>query len=96
MKLNLLFQRQFVIIYSDLQQCLDGVVINILAFHSADQGSIPQMHQNIFNFPFSQSHTSGVTKPSSLKLATSGITSPSNAEGIHKETSINDIRFLGR
>jgi hypothetical protein len=38
-------------------------------------------HQT-FNFPFSPSHPSGVTKPSSLKLATSGITHPSDAQRV--------------
>ena len=59
---------------------MDGVVVSFLAFHSGDWGSIPPMDQNIFNFPFSQSRPSLVTKPSFLKLATSGITSPSNTE----------------
>jgi hypothetical protein len=36
--------------------------------------------QQILNFPFSPSHTSRITKPSSLKLATSGITHPSDAQ----------------
>ena len=39
----------------------------------------PLEHQ-FFNFPFSQSHPSVVTKPSSLKLATSGITHPSDVQ----------------
>ena len=51
-----------------------------LAFHAGGRGSIPHMNQHIFNFPFSQSHPSLVTKPSSLDLATSGITHPSDAQ----------------
>jgi hypothetical protein len=51
-------------------------VVSILALHSGDRGSIPPMDQHIFNFPFSQSHPSGVTKPSFLKLDNSGVTSP--------------------
>jgi hypothetical protein len=70
------FISQFVIIYFISQQSLDGVVVRTLAFHTGVWGSIPRMNQHIFNFPFSQSH------PSSIKLATSGITSPSNAERI--------------
>ena len=61
-------------------QSLDGVVVSTLAFHAGVQGSIPRMNYHIFNFPFSQSHPSGITKPSSIKLATSRITSPPNAE----------------
>jgi hypothetical protein len=38
------------------------------------------MEQQFFNFPFSQANPSLVTKPSSLKLATSGITHPSDAQ----------------
>jgi hypothetical protein len=38
------------------------------------------LEQQTFNFPFSPSHPSGVTKPSSLKLTTSGITHPSDAQ----------------
>ena len=56
------------------------VVVSTLAFRAGDRGSIPPMDQQIFNFPFSPSHPSGVTKPSSLKLATSGITHPSDAQ----------------
>ena len=55
-------------------------MVSTLAFHAGDRGSIPPMDQQIFNFPFSPSHPSGVTKPSSLKLATSGITSPLDAQ----------------
>jgi hypothetical protein len=55
-------------------------VVSTLAFHAGVPGSIPRMNYHIFNFPFSQSHPSGITKPSSIKLATSGITSPPNAE----------------
>ena len=74
------FIRHFALIYSILQQCLDGVVVSTLAFHAGDPGSIPPLDQQTFNFPFSPSHPSGVTKPSSLKLATSGITHPSDAQ----------------
>ena len=42
--------------------------------------AVTTLEQQIFNFPFSPSHSSGVTKPSSLKLATSGITHPSDAQ----------------
>ena len=59
---------------------MDGVVVSTFAFHAGVGGSIPCINQHIFNFPFSQSHPSGITKPSSIKLATSGITSPPNAE----------------
>ena len=52
-------------------------MVSTLAFHPGDPGSIPCMDNQIFNISFSPSHPSGVTKPSSLKLATSGITSPS-------------------
>jgi hypothetical protein len=55
------FIKHFALIYSNLQQCLDGVVVSTLAYHAGDSGSIP-------NFPFPPSHPSGVTKPSSLKL----------------------------
>ena len=48
--------------------------------HAGARGSIPPMDQQIFNFPFSPSHPSGVTKPSSLKLVTSGITYPSDSQ----------------
>ena len=49
-----------------------------------------------FNFPFSQSHPSGVTKPSSLKLATSGLESSllqllrreSHIKGFHKSLPV--------
>ena len=68
----LYFIIQFALIYSDLQQWLDGVVVSTLAFQAGDLGSIPPWtYVQIFNFPFSPSHPSGVTKPSSLKLATS-------------------------
>ena len=63
-----------------MQQCPDGVVVSTLAFHAGDRGSIPRVSQYIFKNPFSQSHPSRITKPSSIKLATSGITSPPNAE----------------
>ena len=43
-------------------------MVSIFVFHSGDRGSIPPMDQHIFNFPFSQSHPSRFTKPSSLKL----------------------------
>ena len=68
-------------IYSVLYQCLDGVVVSILAFQSGAQTSILLVEQHISNFSFSQSDPSGVTKNSSLKLATSGITSPSKEKG---------------
>ena len=55
-------------------------MVSTLAFHAGVQGSIPCMNYYIFNFPFSQSHPSGITKPSPIKLETSGITSPPNAE----------------
>ena len=71
MKCELLFY-----FYSILQQCFDGVVVSTLAFHAEAWGSIPRMNYHILHFPFSQSHPSGITKPSSLKLAISGITSP--------------------
>ena len=74
------FIRQFALIYYILYQSLDGVVVSTLAFHAGVLGSIPRVNQHIFNFPFSQSHPSGITKPYSIKLATSGITSPPNAE----------------
>ena len=70
----------FAPIYSILQQGLDSVVVSTLAFHAEVWGSIPCVNQHIFNFPFSQSHPSGITKPYSIKLATSGITSTPNAE----------------
>ena len=55
-------------------------MVSTLAFHAGDRGSIPPMDQQIFNFPFSPSDPSGVTKPSSsLKLATSKITYPSGS-----------------
>ena len=56
---------------------MDSVVVISLAFHPDDPGSIPCVNQQFFKISFSPSHPSGVTKPSSLKLATSGITSPS-------------------
>ena len=40
-------------------------MVGTLAFHAGVRGSIPRMNQHIFNFPFSQSHPSGITKPSS-------------------------------
>ena len=46
---------------------MNDVVVSTIAFDAGDQGS---MDQQIFNFPFSPSHPFGVTKPSSLKLAT--------------------------
>ena len=55
-------------------------MVSTLAFHAGDRGSIPRMNQNIFKNPFSQSHPSGITKPFSIKLATSGMTSPPIAE----------------
>jgi hypothetical protein len=78
--MNFHFIRHFALIYSILQQCLDGVVVSTLAIHAGDPGSIPPLDQQIFNFLFSPSHPSGVNKPSSLKLATSGITHPSDAQ----------------
>ena len=74
------FIRHFALIYFILHQSLDGVVVSTLAFHAGDQGSIPHWSNNFFKFPFSQSHPSLLTKPSSLKLATSGITHPSDAQ----------------
>ena len=74
------FIRHFALIYSILQQCLNGVVVSTLAFHVGDPGSNPPLDQQTFYFPFSPSHPSGVTKPSSLKLATSVITHPSDAQ----------------
>ena len=38
------------------------------------------LEQQIFNFHFSPSHPPEVTKPSPLKLATSGITHPSDPQ----------------
>ena len=63
-----------------MQQCLNGVVVGTLAFHAGNPGSIPPLDRQTFNIPFYPSHPSGVTKPSSLKLATSGITHPSDAQ----------------
>ena len=48
---------------------MDGVVVSTIALHAGDRGSIPRMNQHIFNFPSTQSHPSGITKPSSIKLA---------------------------
>ena len=79
-KCELLFIRHFALISFILHQSLDVVVVSTLAFHAGDRGSIPGVNQHIFKNPFSQSHPSGITKPSSIKLATSGITSPPNAE----------------
>ena len=59
---------------------MDGVVVRTVAFHAGDWGSIPRMNHHIFKNSFSPSHPSGVTKPTSQKLATSGITPPSNAQ----------------
>ena len=59
---------------------LNGVMVSTLAFHAGVRGSIPRMNQYIFNFPFSQSYPFGITKPSPIKLATSGITLSPNAE----------------
>ena len=49
-------------------------MVSTLAFRPGDPGLIPWKDQQIFNFSFSPSHPFGVTKPSSLKLAISGIT----------------------
>ena len=74
------FIRHFALVYYILQQCLTGVMVGTLAFHGGDRGSIPPLDQQTFNFPFYPSHPSGVTKLSSLKLTTSGITHPSDAQ----------------
>ena len=55
-------------------------MVSTLAFHAGDPGFDSPLEQQIFNFPFSPSLPSVVTKPSSLKLATSGITHPSDAQ----------------
>jgi hypothetical protein len=78
--LDFYFIRHLDLIYSILHQCLDGLEVSTLAFHAGDPGSILPLDQQIFKFPFSPSHPSGVSKPSSLKLATSGITHPSDAQ----------------
>ena len=78
--MSLYFLRLFALIYSILQQCLDGVVVSTFAFYAGNLGLNPPLDQQTFNFPFSPTHPSGVTKPSSLKLATSGITNPSDAQ----------------
>ena len=52
---------------------MNDVVVSTIAFDAGDRGS---MDQQIFNFPFSPSHP----KPFSLKLATSRITYPSDAQ----------------
>ena len=78
------FIGHFALIYSELHTYnnvwMVCVVVSTLAFRAGDRGSIPPMDQQIFNFPFSPSHPSGVTKPSSLKLVTSGITYPSDSQ----------------
>ena len=62
------------------QQSLDCVVVSTLAFHAGDPGSIPPWSNNLSYLLFTPSHPSGATKPSSLKVATSGITNPSDAQ----------------
>ena len=79
-KCEILFFRHIALIYSILQQCLDGVVVSTFAFHAGDPGLIPPFNQQTFNFPIFPSYPSGVTKPSSLKLATLRITDPSDAQ----------------
>jgi hypothetical protein len=53
------------------------------------------LEEQIFNFPFSPFHPSWVTKPSSLKLATSGITHRSDAQrgkSLHKSYKMASIK----
>ena len=64
------FKRHFALIYFIFRQGFDGVVVNTLAFLAGDPGSIPPLDQHTFNLLLSPSYPSGVTKPSSLKLAT--------------------------
>ena len=51
-----------------------------MTLHPGDPGSIPCMNQQILKISFSPSHSSGVTKPSFLKLGISGITNPSDTQ----------------
>ena len=79
-KSELLFHKTLFSNLLHLATVPNGVVVSTLAFHAKDPGSIPPLDQQTFNFPFSPSHPSGVTTLSSLKLATSGITYPSNSQ----------------
>ena len=71
--------------HSDLDlgsvQCLYSVVVSTLAFYPGDLGSISCLDQQIFKISFSASHPSGVIKPPSLKLATSGVTTRASFNG---------------
>jgi hypothetical protein len=79
-KLKLLSYKNFVTIYQILCQCPISAVVIALAIYAGDRGLIPCMGKQIFKFSLIPSPSSGVTKPSSLTLATSEITSPSKAQ----------------